>query len=236
METVARPLYAQVRDALIRRIADGHWKAGDSLPSEFALAAELGVSQGTVRKALNEMAAENLLDRRQGRGTFVPEHTEERSLFHFFRMEAADGSAVVPQPLSQTIEAVAPEAEISRPLDTGRRKLWRIRRVRGVEGRPAILETIHLDPRRFPTLKPDTVLPNALYGYYQSASGITVARADDRLTAVAAGPADAAALDLRPGAPLLRAWRLAYDLTGRVAEVRETLFDTSLQGYVVRLR
>jgi GntR family transcriptional regulator len=75
-----RPLYLQVKSMLVRRLADGTWIPGASLPSEAMLAAEIGVSQGTVRKALDELASENLLVRRQGRGTFVAGHDETQNL------------------------------------------------------------------------------------------------------------------------------------------------------------
>src|SRR6478672_7519758 len=75
-----RPLYRQVRDVLVKRIADGVWQAGQMLPSEPDIAADLGVSPGTVRKALDEMTAENLVVRRQGRGTYVARHDDARIL------------------------------------------------------------------------------------------------------------------------------------------------------------
>lgn len=227
---MARPLYLQVREALVQRLADGEWRAGAALPSEIALAAELGVSQGTVRKALDQLAAENLLERRQGRGTFVPEHTEARALFHFFAMVDPDGAPVIPEPVETRLALAAiPPAE-ARILGSGRRKVWRIVRTRAVDGRTAIVEHILIDPARFPRLTAATALPNALYAYYQ-AEGATVARADDRLTAVPA-PADVArALGLAPGAPLLFARRIARDLRGAAIELRHSWFDTSAQAY-----
>lgn len=236
MEAVARPLYLQVREAILARMADGEWKAGSALPSEFALAAQLGVSQGTVRKALDSLAADNLLVRRQGRGTFVPEHTEERALFHFFKMQDAEGAPVVPQPSSQEIALVAAPKPVAQALETGRRKVWRIRRLRSVGGHPAILEDIYLDPQRFPELSGDTALPNALYSFYQVTAGVTIARADDRLSAVAAEADIAEALGIAPGAPLLYAERVARDLRDTAAEVRLSWFDTTAQSYAVQLR
>src|SRR5258707_13395026 len=84
-----RPLYAQVRALMIRRMVRGEWRPGDILPSEGRLAVEFGVSQGTVRKALDEMAAQNLVVRQQGRGTFVAQHSEAHALFHFFHIRDA---------------------------------------------------------------------------------------------------------------------------------------------------
>jgi GntR family transcriptional regulator len=229
MIAVPRPLYAQVREALVRRIADGEWPAGTALPSEFALAAELGVSQGTVRKALDAMAAENLVDRRQGRGTFVPEHTEARALFHFFRIQNQAGAPVVPRTLDQRLEPGGP-----RPPLAG--ETWRIERVRALDGRPAIVEHIHIERDRFPRLSADTSLPNALYPWYQKAGGVSVARAEDRLSAAAAAEPIAAALGLAAGAPLLLARRVAYDLMDRPVELRESWIETSGHAYAVSLR
>jgi len=81
-----QPLYQQVYAVLVRRISDGSWRPAQALPSEQALADELGVSQGTVRKAMDALASENLILRRQGKGSFVAEHTQEHALFRFFRL------------------------------------------------------------------------------------------------------------------------------------------------------
>ncbi|MFC7551838.1 GntR family transcriptional regulator [Pseudoroseomonas wenyumeiae] len=91
----ARPLYQQVETVLIDRIASGAWPPGHSLPAEPELAAELGVSQGTVRKALAELERRNLIERRQGRGTTVLRHTGDTARFHFFRLRDLSGTAVV---------------------------------------------------------------------------------------------------------------------------------------------
>src|SRR5215203_5028435 len=91
-----RPLYRQVRDVLVKRIADGVWHAGQLLPSEGEIALDLGVSQGTVRKALDEMTAQNLVVRRQGRGTFVAKHDDARILFQFFKLVPDSGERSFP--------------------------------------------------------------------------------------------------------------------------------------------
>ncbi len=80
------PLYAQVKAQLIQRIQSGDWKPGELIPNEFVLAGELGVSQGTVRKALGELTADKLLLRRQGRGTFVAKHTPEVYAVSLFQL------------------------------------------------------------------------------------------------------------------------------------------------------
>jgi len=86
-----QPLYQQIRTLLAQRIAQGEWAAHEALPSEWALAESLGVSQGTVRKAIDELAQENHLVRRQGKGTFVATHSDPRSFFRFLRLVPNEG-------------------------------------------------------------------------------------------------------------------------------------------------
>src|SRR6185437_2452160 len=92
-----QPLYAKVRDAFVQRLVDGSWQPGQALPSEIELAQEIGVSQGTVRKALDALASENLLVRQQGRGTFVALHDETRVPFRFFRIVPDGGQRSFPE-------------------------------------------------------------------------------------------------------------------------------------------
>jgi GntR family transcriptional regulator len=92
MSTVTfSPLYRQIRDRLVHSLQAGEWRPGEAIPSEIDLAARYGVSQGTVRKAIDALSAENLLVRRQGRGTFVASHQEARAQIRFLRLRTDDG-------------------------------------------------------------------------------------------------------------------------------------------------
>lgn len=215
-----RPLYRQVRDRLIRNLVDGVWAPGDALPSEMQLAADLGVSQGTVRKALDAMAAENLVVRRQGRGTFVAQHDEERILFQFFKLVPDSGAPSFPDSrvlaLSQG-RADANERAIL-ALTPGSRVI-RIKRVRSIENRPVIAEAITLPAALFPDLA-GMAVPNNLYGLYAMHYGITIANTQEKLKAVGASPDDAAILGVTPGTPVLRIDRLALALDKTPVERR----------------
>ncbi|MEO1549776.1 MAG: GntR family transcriptional regulator [Pseudomonadota bacterium] len=230
------PLYAQVMQILRDRMAAGEWRAGQALPSEFALADEIGVSQGTVRKALNAMAAENLLDRRQGKGTFMPEHTPQRALYHFFRLVRPDGTPALPELIRQTITRVPPEPALNKALGAGRRQIWKIDRVRALDGLPSLVEQSYLDPAAFPDLTPETDLPNALYTYYQAHGGHTVVRATDTLGAEAAPPEVAKALNLPKGTAVMLAEREAQDVAGQTIEIRRSWIATRTARYRVTLK
>src|SRR6202012_1763353 len=99
-----RPLYRQVYDIVVRRVAEGDWRPGEALPSEQSLARELGVSQGTMRKVLDSLTAEKVLERRQGKGTFIAENTQERTLFRFFRMARPGGKRLKPERAGETVK------------------------------------------------------------------------------------------------------------------------------------
>jgi GntR family transcriptional regulator len=217
------PLYRQVKDRLVQRLLSRDWPPGHLLPSETELAGELGVSQGTVRKALDEMAAERLLVRRQGRGTFVAEHDEQRILFQFFKLVADDGARVFPESRVISVtpeEADADDRRILALLDKAR--VIRIRRVRSLGGRPVIIETITVPRSVFPGLEHGEI-PNNIYGLYDARFGVTVARAQEKLKAAALDARDAELLGAAEGDPAPIIDRLAIALDGRPVEWRVSL-------------
>lgn len=231
-----RPLYQQVREMFLRRIADGTWAPGDALPNEQALAGELGVSQGTVRKALDSLAAENLVERQQGKGTFITEVTPASSLFKFFRISRPGGERLTPE----SEKAVTKRRRATRPESKGleldsTEDVVEIARVRLVEEKPAIRETIVVPSRRFPGLETRPI-PNTIYALYQSEYGVNVLAANEELRAVAAGAEDARALRIPSGTPLLEIGRTAFDIDGKPVELRRSRCDTRHLVYAVTLR
>ena len=231
-----RPLYAQVKAIFIRRLADGVWAPGAGLPSEGQLAAEIGVSQGTVRKALDELAAENLLVRRQGRGTFVAEHDERRILFQFFKLVPDDGVARFPDSTVLSVVVALADAGERQALDLSPGDdVIRIRRVRALDGAPLVLETVSLPRRLFGGIEAGPV-PNNLYSLYGARYGVTVANAREKLKAVALSAGEAALLAVAPGTPALQVDRLALSLDGAPVERRLSLCLTEGAHYLSDLR
>jgi GntR family transcriptional regulator len=231
-----RPLYQQVRDTLTKRIVDGIWRSGDMVPSEFQIAAELGVSQGTIRKALDEMTAANLLVRRQGKGTFVASHDEARILFQFFKLKPDSGAQIFPE--SEVLQVKlrkAQSAEIERlTLEKGASVIL-ITRVRSLAGSRCIVENICLPQALFDGLQQDNI-PNNLYQLYAVRFGITIAGGEESLKAVAA-PADVASvLNVAIGSPLLLIDRIATSLDGRAVEWRRSYCTTEQAHYAIELR
>ena len=232
-----RPLYVRIQDQLVQRINGGEWAPGTMIPSETALAREIGVSQGTVRKAIDQLCADGVVTRSQGRGTFVAEQTPERANFRFFRMQDQTGTQPVPELLRQ-IAACHPATEVQtrhlnlQPKDP----VHVIDRVRTVHGEKAILETVVVPEAIMPGLSQEAILPNALYPHYQSKYAVTVLTTDDRLSAVSATARQARKLSVPAGTALLQVERIAWDLTGRAVEYRLTFCLTRALTYAVTLR
>ena len=232
----AQPLYARVRETLIARLISGQWKPGQMLPSEFAIAGELGVSQGTVRKALDEMTHEGLLTRQQGRGTFVAEAEDKSILFRFYRLtpNAADDEAAASFPESSYLSQIkdrATEQELDLFGLNGGEEVWRFERVRSDRAQPILWERLVLPCSRFPGISNDTILPNNVYQYYSANYGTIVARVKEELRAVSAPATVARLLKLPENTPVLEIDRRAIALDGQIVEWRVSLCRSDTMHY-----
>jgi GntR family transcriptional regulator len=231
-----RPLYQQVYDFLVRQIAAGEWGPGESLPSEQALAGRLNVSQGTVRKALDALAADSLIDRRQGKGTYVAEHTNDRALFRFFRMARPGGARVLPTSSGDVLKRrTARAAEVARLGLKPGVEVWEVSRLRLMDGEPAVFEKIVVPAALFPGLDRHDPLPNALYALYQREYGVNIVSAEEELRADTARKDDCRRLKLAPGTALLHIDRVAVSLEGTRVEWRASRCDTTHFVYAVTL-
>jgi GntR family transcriptional regulator len=216
-----RPLYRQVYDIIVRKVAQGVWRPGTSLPSEQSLAREMGVSQGTMRKVLDALTAENLLERRQGKGTFIAENTQERTLFRFFRLARPGGKRMTPERVSETAKLRASKAAERTKLGLARNeRVVEILRTRLIEKKPAVRESIILPAALFPGIEKRPELPNSLYSLYQSDYGINIVAAHEELSAQLATEEDQQMLDIPKGDPILVIDRLATSLQDQKVEWR----------------
>jgi GntR family transcriptional regulator len=222
-----KPLYKQVYDRLVQRISEGEWKPPEALPSEYALADELGVSQGTVRKALNVMEAEKLVERRQGKGTFVSEHTDEASIFRFFRLTRVDGTRLKPEGELESIGRRQAKRQEKLILGLeGRAQVIEMRRIRIVDHSPCVAETIILPHALFPDFDKLEALSESLYPLYQSQFGVHIVNAQEQLRAEVATKDNARRLEIPVGTPLLRVDRVALTIDKKRVEWRSSLCDT----------
>lgn len=231
-----QPLYRQVYDKLVQQITEGYWKPSESLPSEHALAVELGVSPGTVRKALNELEAEKLVARRQGKGTFVAEHTEEVSNFRFFRLTRLDGTRLTPEGEVESINHRPAKRQEKSILGLGDKEpVVEIRRIRIADHVPCVAETIVIPHALFPGIDKQESLTASLYPLYQRAFGIHIVNTEEQLRAEIANKQTAKRLEVPVSTPLLRVDRIALTIDNKRVEWRSSLFDTRSFAYSVNV-
>jgi GntR family transcriptional regulator len=234
----AGPLYTQVRELMIEKIHTGQWKPGQLIPSETRLAVDLGVSQGTVRKAIGQMVTQNVLVRQQGKGTFVATHDSRRALFHFFHIVPDDGVKTLPQSLTLSNRRREASREEARALKIPPAEaVVRIERLRRMEGNTVIAENITVPAGLFSGLHelPARKVPNTLYELFERAHGITIHRAEEKIKAVTATARLARLLGVEQGEALLRIERIAYTLSGTPVEFRVTYCATANHHYANNL-
>jgi GntR family transcriptional regulator len=218
------PLYARVYTELVERIRSGQWKPGQLIPNEFQIAAEFKVSQGTARKALGGLAAANLVVRKQGRGTFVFEHTPDEILFRFFNLFDDTGARIIPHSRSTRciIEKANRREQKALRLQKNDRVI-RIDRLRMRGRKPFITESITLPEATFPGLADGPEIPDAFYEIFQKAHNVLVTRTHERIAAVAADARAAEQLSVPVGLPLLKIDRFTFTLDDRPVEWRVSL-------------
>ena len=230
-----RPLYGQVRAMIERALEAGDWAPGEAIPSEIDLASRFGVSQGTVRKAIQALAADNLLVRRQGKGTFVATHTEEKaSNFRFLRIRRNDGQPEYPKSRLVDLRRARAGADAARrlALKSGE-PIFVLRRVLEYGGIPAVLDEISLPASLFRGLTRErcAAYAGSMYGFFETEFGVRMVRAEERLHAVAASGAAASLLRVTPGTPLLAVERVAYTYGERPVELRRGFCTTRNEHY-----
>lgn len=219
-----RPLYLQVHDVLVDRIARGHWRLGEPLPAEGVLAEELAVSVGTLRKALELLEAGHIITRQQGRGTFVADYASSAMTLRFNPFRAADGSLLhgTPETLSRNIGAASAEEAARLGLAEGQPVLRsRVRRRR--DDVPYILEVAVMPAARFPLAvesDAEKTLPCLEISSLAQKHGIVVGRIVDRVRATATPPDVAEAMSTAAGPPVLEVDRITHDVNGDILEWR----------------
>ncbi|HET9339575.1 MAG TPA: GntR family transcriptional regulator [Casimicrobiaceae bacterium] len=234
-----QPLWRQIRALIVHDIEAGAWKPGEAIPSELELAARFGVAQGTVRRAIDALADENLVVRRQGKGTYVATHTEEKvSLPRFLRIRRDDG--VDEYPGSRLIDVRRGKAgiEAARLLDLkpGESVLL-VRRLLEFGGAPVVLDEITLPAALFRGLTRARLdaYHGSMYGFFETEFGVRMLKAREKLKAIVADADSAALLGVAPGTPLLAVERVTTTFGERPVEWRRGLCTTMRHHYLNEL-
>ena len=228
------PLYQQIKGLITRELQAGVWKPGESIPSELDLAARFKVSQGTVRKAIDELAADNLLVRRQGKGTFVATHSEQQIQYRFLRLMPDDGNdRGMARRLLDCRRTRAP-ADVARMLECkSGDAVVQLRRLLLAQDKPVVLDEIWLPGVLFKGLTAErlTDYKGPMYGMFEAEFGVRMIRADEKLRALSADAAAAALLAVAPGFPLLSVERLSFTYGDKPVELRRGQYNTEQHFY-----
>jgi len=228
------PLYQQIKGLITRELQAGVWKPGEAIPSELDLAARFKVSQGTVRKAIDDLAADNLLVSRQGKGTFVATNAEERIQYRFLRLMPDDGVARSMERRLIDCRRVRAPADVARALEVkSGDAVVQLRRLLLSDGRPVVLDEIWLPGTLFKGLTAERLADykGPMYGMFEAEFGVRMIRAEEKIRALAAEPSVAEWLAVKPGAPLLSVERLSFTYGDKPVELRRGLYQTDQHFY-----
>jgi GntR family transcriptional regulator len=228
------PLYQQIKTLITRSLQSGEWKPGEAIPSEMDLAARFKVSQGTVRKAIDALADENLVVRRQGKGTFVATHAEEKIQYRFLRLMPDSGRAGGAERRFIDCRRVRAPADVARALELRAGDMAvQVRRLLSFHGSPVVLDDIWLHGALFKGLTAERLseYQGPMYGLFETEFGVRMIRAEEQLRAVAADAAVAELLQVAPGTPLLSVERLSLTYGDKPVELRRGLYNTQAHYY-----
>jgi GntR family transcriptional regulator len=231
------PLYQQIKTLMLQSLQSGEWKPGESIPSEIDLASRFKVSQGTVRKAIDELAAENLLVRRQGKGTFVATHAEQHVQYRFLRLLPDNGSPNSEGPAQRHIidcKRLRASAEVARALAIRPGDaVLQVRRVLSFSGVATILEDLWLPGAPFKGLTAERLAAydGPMYGLFETEFGVRMVRAEEKIRAVLPDAEQSQLLQVPKHVPLLSVERIAYTYNDIPMEMRRGLYLTDTHYY-----
>lgn len=237
------PLYRQIKGLLLQKLQAGQWQPGEAIPSEMELSQQLRVSQGTVRKAIDELAAENLLVRRQGKGTFVATHTERQVQYRFLRLRPDQGSLDGEGPAQRHIlfcrrERATAELAAQMGLRSGD-AVMHIRRTLAMRAVVSVLEDIWLPGHAFKNIHAEQIMhyQGPTYALLEQEFGVRMVRAVEKIKAIVAPDAESAQLlEVESSTPLLAVERVAYTYNDVPMEVRRGLYRTDTHHYLNELQ
>ena len=231
----SHPLYKEVKNRITRSLIAGEWKPGAAIPSETRLAAHFRVSVGTIRKAIDELVAEKIVVRQQGRGTFVTTHSEDRQFYNFFHMVGKDGGREPPDHELLSLQTVKADHATALQLGLARgERVYRIHNVLKLAGSPVIFDELRVPAARFADLSAEKfgARDGTIYGFYQSRYGINVVRISERLSTAIADARVARVLGVTLASPVLVIKRVAYTYHDQPVELRTSWVNTAHHEYL----
>jgi GntR family transcriptional regulator len=231
-----QPLYLQLREVMVKRIADGTWKSGDLLPNEGDLARAFGVSVGTMRKGLDLMERERLIRRRQGRGTFINDPSSHELLLRFANVCGPDGKRILGYvKWTEVEEGVANKMECTRLGLTITDRVYRTRRLRYADHKPFMLVDSSMPAALFPGLDKLNGGPAEIVTLARE-FGMLLGRAEERVSIEDASARVGKALAIAAGSSVAVLDRVVYRLDGIPVHWRMGWCELTKNRYLAEMR
>lgn len=232
------PFHVQLRDLLAERIENATWRPGDRLPSEAELCEHFGVSRTVVRQALTELVHESLIVREQGKGSFVAQPKISEALVQrltgFYEDMAERGLRPVSRVLRQEIAPASSALARHLDIEIGSSVIV-VDRLRFVNDKPLVLVTTCIPERLCPQLLRVDLTHRSLYDVLGQEGGLVITRGRRWIEAVAASARQAALLEVKKGAPLIRLESVSYLADGRPVEYYDAIHRSDRARFEVEL-
>ncbi|MEM6760685.1 MAG: GntR family transcriptional regulator [Pseudomonadota bacterium] len=225
------PVWLQIAELLTRDIVAGRLVDGQRLAPEREMASDLGVSVGTLRKALSRMTDKGLVERVQGSGNYVRAGGDTGSVYAMFRLELPGGGGL-PRAQVLSVDQMAKPNDL--PAFGTSDRGTRIRRLRQLNDVPIAVEEIWLDAGAGTLRAAD--ISDALYATYAKALGLWIVRAEDRVSLDEAPGWSPDIFGLPPTAPCGYIERLSWADRPAPIEFSRTWFNPTRAVYVQRLK
>jgi GntR family transcriptional regulator len=232
------PYYIQVRDSILARVQAGIWKSGDQLPSEPKLCEYFGVSRTVIRHALDNLAAQGVIHREKGSGTFIaePKITERlvQKLTGFYHDMVEQGHKPTTQVLTQQV--IPAHGQIAAKLQLQpATPVIEIERLRAVHDMPIQHVTTYIPVALCEPLVDADLRDQSLYAFLEDHCELMIARGHRTIEAVPAGKRIAHLLEVSPGAPLIRLISVSYREDGTPIEFYRALHRGDRTRFEVEL-
>ena len=214
-DLVTKPLYLQIRDIFSERIAKAKWRSREPIPNEYELGAELKVSIGTIRKAVDLLVAEGQVVRRQGRGTFVVDREAPQFTERLDRLRNADGSRIawLGPTVSHSVTVPDERERTQLKLTDPAEMVIQFLIVRRDQSGPLKYERASVPCSRFEPSPDVLAYAGGLMGLCH-ACNITVGASTVHIGVAPADADIATALEVAPGETLMRLERVVADAEG----------------------
>lgn len=233
---VPAPLYKEVKQRIIENLISGKWKAGDKIPTEPELAKHYAVGIATIRAAVADLVAAQVLRRIQGKGTFV---SESKSPYRFSNFIDSNGTREIPTRVLLSFRSERSSGDLAKDLQLAKydssRKIFSLWMLFLIHGTPVAVSNASIPAALFPNLSRKHIqnekLP--LYAFYQKHFNVNVVRVQADISAVVASPCVYKHLKLSSAVPLLEIERIAYTFQDIPVEYRRIWINSSIYKFRV---